>query len=104
MIYQNEAEYLRLRESWRHAADAPGTPDAEALRLRYEIWVSRVELLQGERPQRLLQASADHRQTVKAMQDFIARADVGLGRVPRRWPCIGRFRQAALAGPAGDGR
>lgn len=58
MIYQNEAEYLRLRDSWRQAASAPGALDADALRLRYEIWVSRVELLQGDRPQRLLQPAS----------------------------------------------
>ncbi len=83
MIYQNEAEYLRLRDSWRQAASAPGALDADALRLRYEIWVSRVELLQGDRPQRLLQASIEHRQTLKAMQDFIARADLALGHAPQ---------------------
>jgi hypothetical protein len=101
MIYQNEAEYLRLRDTWRHSTGSQVGFDPQALQLRYDIWVSRVELLQGERPQRLLQSSAEHRQTLKAMQDFIASADAALGRDPRQpltpdfaarlWPALAQM-------------
>ncbi|MBC7940763.1 MAG: response regulator [Chitinophagaceae bacterium] len=82
MVYQTEAEYLRLREQWRRATDERVPLDAEALRLRYEIWVSRVDLLQVERPQRLIGSSEEHRQTLAEMQRFIQRADLALGRQP----------------------
>lgn len=82
MIYQNEAEYLRLRELWRVSMQGePGqAPDGvEELRLRYEIWVSRVGLLQGHRPQQLLQQSQAHLATVADMQAFVAQADRAFG-------------------------
>ena len=44
-VFQAEIEYLRLREQWRSAADERVPLDEQALKLRYEIWVSRVELL-----------------------------------------------------------
>ena len=40
-LYQLEAEYLRLREAWVRARYERGQLDAEALQLRYDIWVSR---------------------------------------------------------------
>ncbi len=82
MIYQTEVEYVRLRETWRHAAEAPAAVDPARLQLRYEIWVSRVDLLHSERSQGVLRDSPEQLQTVRAMQDFIARADTGLGRNP----------------------
>ena len=85
-IYQTEIEYLRLREAWRMAAldrsDKEGDRDMVALKLRYEIWVSRVGLLDAERPRRLIADSADHGATMDAVQRFIARADLALGTKP----------------------
>ena len=49
MVYQAEIEQLRLRDQWQRAADDRLPLDEDALRLRYEIWVSRVELLRGAR-------------------------------------------------------
>jgi signal transduction histidine kinase/DNA-binding response OmpR family regulator len=84
MIYQNEAEYLRLRETWRAAVRSPEDLDAQRLQLRYDIWVSRVGLLQGDRPQRLLVQSPDHLRTLAAMQAFITRADAAMADPPRQ--------------------
>ncbi len=84
LVYQNEAEYLRLRQAWQQASSEAGTLDDEALRLRYEIWVSRVELLLTERTQLLVSGSPEHRQTLAAMQGFIAQADAAFGRPARQ--------------------
>jgi len=81
-VYQNEAEYLRLRETWRAAIDTPDRVDTAALRLRYDTWAGGVNLLQGERPRQLLESSPELQNTARAMLDFIARADTGLGRSP----------------------
>jgi signal transduction histidine kinase/ActR/RegA family two-component response regulator/HPt (histidine-containing phosphotransfer) domain-containing protein len=78
-IHQVEIEYLRLRESWRRAIDQrPETTPAD-LKLRYDIWVSRVQLLDADRPRRLVAQSAVHQATVLEVQRFIALADEGLG-------------------------
>ena len=95
-IYQAEIEYLRLREAWRLSSQAPvqtsaqtsaQTPDPgnlAELKLRYEIWVSRVQLLQADRPQRLVADNPEHRETLDAVQRFIARADLALGATPEQ--------------------
>jgi two-component system, sensor histidine kinase len=81
-IYQTEIEYLRLRESWHRAAEGHGAEDLADLRLRYDIWVSRVNLLQAERPRRIISANAENAATVDEIRRFIARADVALGPAP----------------------
>ncbi len=78
-IYQAEIEYLRLRESWRRAADRLEPNEVADLRLRYEIWVSRIQLLQAARPKRLIADSGQHQQTMDAIERFVARADLVLG-------------------------
>jgi two-component system, sensor histidine kinase len=78
-VYQAEAEYLRLREQWRLAADERQAIDTTALRLRYDIWVSRVALLQSQRPQTLINQDPDHAQTLSQIEGFITAADRALG-------------------------
>jgi hypothetical protein len=86
MVYQAESEYLRLREQWREAADERVPFDADRLRLRYEIWVSRVELLSAERPRRLIAGHPESAATLGALQGFIAAADAALGQGAQRPP------------------
>lgn len=75
LIYQAETEYLRLREQWLRAGDERAPLDRDALRLRYEIWVSRVELLDNDKPRRLIRDHAESLRTVDRMRTFIASAD-----------------------------
>ena len=57
-LFQLETEYLRLRERWRQGASDP--PRArEQLQLRYDIFVSRIGLLQTDRAQRVLSVSPE---------------------------------------------
>ncbi|MDE2276566.1 MAG: response regulator [Burkholderiales bacterium] len=79
-IYQAETEYLRLREQWRIAADDRAPLDAAALRERYEIWVSRVDMLHAPGPQRLIRADPAFVRTLAAVDAFVAGADSALGR------------------------
>jgi hypothetical protein len=78
-LYQLETEYLRLREQWR-LSDPPRRED---LQLRYDIFVSRVGLLQSERAKRLFEEDAEYQPTLHALQGFIQRADLYLGQDPR---------------------
>ena len=98
LVYQAEMEYLRLREQWRLALDASAPLDREALRLRYDIWVSRVELLSARRPQRLIESEQEWRQTMSQVGRFVAEADRAFGPnsdaaldrpfVERLWPAL----------------
>ncbi len=78
-IYQAETEYLRMREQWRLAALADPASSEDTLRLRYEIWVSRIELLRADRPRRLIQAHDEYQQTLRDIDGFIAAADRAFG-------------------------
>ena len=85
-IYQAEGEFLRLREIWSRMADKSQTPDLAALALRYEIWISRIDLLRSQRPRRLIEADARHRQTMQEIEAFIVTADRALGPTPSQTP------------------
>ena len=78
-VYQAEIEYLRLRESWRHAVDVPAKQDIKALKLRYEIFVSRLRLLQSDRTRSRLAENPTHLETLTALERFVLRADPELG-------------------------
>ena len=75
-LYQVETEYLRLREQLRLEAAAPGSA---ALQLRYDIFVSRVALTQGQRAQRLLAYGERADATLQSIDALIARIDFYLG-------------------------
>ena len=81
-IFQAETEYLRLREQWREAADENVPLDLVALKLRYDIWVSRVDLLHADKPSRLIQGDDAYRQTMIQADAFVVAADRALGREP----------------------
>ncbi len=103
-VYQAEIEYLRLRESWRHAIDVPSQQDLQALKLRYEIFVSRLRLLQSERAKRRIVDTQEHQDTLTAMERFVLRADSEVGEQTTRMPSPSFLAEAwveldALAAP-----
>lgn len=75
-LNQLEADYLRLREQW-HEHELGG--DLAALQLRYDIFVSRISLLQTEPAHRLLAAAPEATSVVRSIEEFVRRADVYLG-------------------------
>jgi len=78
-LFQFETEYLRLRERWRQAAADPATA-REQLQLRYDIFISRIGLLQTERAQRVLSDSPEYGTAQRAIRDFVDRCDLYLGQ------------------------
>ncbi len=81
-VYQAEFEYQRLMQQWRTAVDDRVPLDERALQLRYDIWVSRIALLQAGNVARLATAHAEDVATLEQAQRFIARADRVLGSTP----------------------
>ncbi len=74
-LYQLETEYLRLREQLQR----PGPADPQAVQLRYDVFVSRVGLLNSERAERLLAGTPVAENVMKALTGFIRGADRYLG-------------------------
>jgi two-component system, sensor histidine kinase len=75
---QLESEYLRLRQLWAEALGA-GAPDWQALQLRYDIFVSRVTLLDTERSHEVLLTQKETAQAYRQIKAFVAAADAILG-------------------------
>ncbi len=78
-LFQLETEYLRLRERWRQAAGDP-VRAREQLQLRYDIFVSRIGLVQTDRAQRVLSDSPEYGAAQRALRDFVDRGDLYLGQ------------------------
>jgi len=82
-LYQLEVEYLRLREQLKLAALAPASGGHDELQLRYDIFLSRIDLLKAAKARRMLGTLASTQDTVRALEVFVSRAEVYLGRDPR---------------------
>jgi signal transduction histidine kinase/CheY-like chemotaxis protein len=82
-LYQLEMEYLRFREQCRAAVLAPAALDAETLQLRYDIFVSRVSLLENDRAARLLRSRDEFGDALRRLRVFVDRADLYFGESAR---------------------
>ncbi len=80
-VHQLQAEYLRLRLEIHHAREE-GLRERARLQLRYDVFVSRADLLTGPSAQRLMGHHPAIQDTVARTQAFVARADRLLGPKP----------------------
>ena len=78
-LYQADNEYLRLRESWPGDRGAAQDAGGAALQLRYDIFVSRIEVLRNTLKQRTSGASPEVLEALRKAEEFIALADQALG-------------------------
>ena len=72
---QLEVEYLALRDTLRQAQRYPQHINAEALRERYEIFVSRIALVQPEQISNAIALAPKNQRTLGLMGQFMAQAD-----------------------------
>jgi signal transduction histidine kinase/ActR/RegA family two-component response regulator len=80
-LNQLQAEYLRLRLAIDAARDHLPLR-ADALQLRYDIFVSRVDLLDAGRSARLVAGMKEYDEVVGAVRAFVAQTDRLLGPSP----------------------
>jgi signal transduction histidine kinase/ActR/RegA family two-component response regulator len=78
-LYQADNEYLRLRESWPGEPRTTQALRAEALQLRYDIFVSRIEVLRNALRGRAAGSGPEVMEALRQAEAFIARADQVLG-------------------------
>ena len=81
-MYELETEYLRLRASWKEALDERRPLNREVLQLRYDIFVSRVGLMETERAVRVMLDRQDFDETMRDLRSFVHRADQVFGERP----------------------
>ena len=72
---QLELEYLELRDSLRQVERYPDSLDAEALRQRYEIFVSRASLVSPEKIGGVIAPGVQHVSGFEKISQFISHAD-----------------------------
>ncbi|MCU0928915.1 MAG: ATP-binding protein [Burkholderiaceae bacterium] len=80
-LAQLETEYLRLRDVWHEAVDHREV-DPATLQLRYDIFVSRVDLLSTRTVERLVADRAAFDATLALLMDFVTAADAMFGPRP----------------------
>jgi signal transduction histidine kinase/DNA-binding NarL/FixJ family response regulator/HPt (histidine-containing phosphotransfer) domain-containing protein len=80
---QLETEQLRLRNQMQTSLQAGANPpDREALQLRYDIFVSRIGLIDHERAARIMSDQRSYAPAIKLVRAFVADADRVLGEKP----------------------
>ncbi|MET0211151.1 MAG: ATP-binding protein [Burkholderiaceae bacterium] len=74
-LFQFETEYLKLRLALEQAAGPSLSVDPEQVAQRYEIFVSRLNLVESEHAALVLARHPDYQRTVARTQEFIRWAD-----------------------------
>jgi two-component system, sensor histidine kinase len=77
-LAQLQIEYLRLHGALQKAAQA-AAPDRDAVQLRYDIFVSRVDLLASGRVELIVPDAAEVQRVLAQIHAFIGQADRTLG-------------------------
>ena len=77
-FFQLESEFLQLREALREAQAQPGADADERVRLRFELFVSRLPLVSPERIEPLAEMGPDHAPTWALLQGFVHRHEATL--------------------------
>ncbi len=83
IFFQLEQEFLALRDSLRQAERYPRNINPEALRQRYEIFVSRISLVQSMQISPIVAPVPEHARTVGLIRQFIDHADAFLSENAR---------------------
>ena len=79
---QLETEQLRLRIEIQRALADPAPPDAAAIQLRYDIFVSRIGLVDHARAQRMMIEEPIYAPALVQVHSFVTEADRYLGEKP----------------------
>ena len=90
---QLETEQLRLRNEIQRHLDEPASSRPDAVQLRYDIFVSRVGLVDHTRAARIMADEAAYLPAMAQLREFVAGADQYLGEHPTR-----PLNRAAMAG------
>jgi signal transduction histidine kinase/CheY-like chemotaxis protein len=85
-FFQLEAEHLRLRNDMQLALAEPEGPASERLQLRYDIFVSRLGLVDHERAARIMGTQPAYTPTMAEVRRFVALADRHFGAKPTEPP------------------
>ena len=95
-FFQLEMESVLLRDALRQAVRQPGPVDLDGLRLRHELFASRLPLVSLDRTERFAKIGYDHARLLAAAEAYLHRHDAVLAESATTAPTPARL-QAALA-------
>ena len=75
LAFQFEREFLRLRQSLSETVASRQAPDADALSLRYDIFLSRLTLLRESPSVSLLTARDEYRKVIPRLEPLVVEMD-----------------------------
>ncbi len=82
MTFQSEREFLRFRSELQLAVNGAGPIDGDALQTRYDIFISRLTLLQDNPSIGLLTDRPEYQQVMPKLNSLVHRADAIMARQP----------------------
>ena len=82
LTFQMEREFLRFRQTMETAANRDGESDQDALILRFDIFVSRLALLQDNPTIALLKERAEYSAAIPALEKLIEQTERVLANTP----------------------
>jgi two-component system, sensor histidine kinase len=92
-FFQLEAEHLRLRNDVQQAIFEPAGPASGRLQLRYDIFVSRLGLVDHERAERIMASQPAYATTMQQVRRFVGQADRYFGETPTAKPTPEALRE-----------
>jgi signal transduction histidine kinase/ActR/RegA family two-component response regulator len=84
LVFQFEREFLRLRQTLDKALNTSGDVDTDTLSLRYDIFISRVNLLHESQGTTILNRRAEYRDLMPRLDALVRDSDVIMGQQPLR--------------------
>ena len=79
LVFQFEREFLRLRQTVETEVIRNGAPDTAAIQLRYDVFLSRLNLLRDNPTTDLIAHRPEYRNVMPRMDPLVAQADAALG-------------------------
>jgi hypothetical protein len=78
-FHKLENEHMRVRDMVREQVRRPTSDGFAAIQARYEIFVSRIDIIRTNRTQNVLPATSEYAATVRSLDSFVNRMDPVLG-------------------------
>jgi signal transduction histidine kinase/ActR/RegA family two-component response regulator len=88
MAFQFEREFLRFRQTLDSTVNGVNPSDPDALTLRYDIFISRLNLLRENPSTVALLARPEYLKALPLLDQLITRTDVALGQTPWSVPVL----------------
>ncbi|NBX21691.1 MAG: hypothetical protein EBR58_10075, partial [Betaproteobacteria bacterium] len=82
LVFQFEREFLRFRQTLEASVIRPGAPDEDSLTLRYDLFLSRLNLLRDNPTTDLITHRAEYKKAMPHVEEVVKQADRVMAATP----------------------